>query len=78
MDLIKKILKGQMLLFSHFTRLEPGTDERKKTNKNWAMFYYKKSSWMILEKYLPSSTYYLERKEKKKMIAPLLLACAKW
>lgn len=75
MDLIKKKLKGQMLLFSHYTRLEPGTNERK-NKQNWAMFYYKKSSWMILEKYLPSSTYYLERKEK--MIAPLLLACAKW
>jgi len=56
-----------MLLFSHYTRLEPGTNERK-NKQNWAMFYYKKSSWMILEKYLPSSTYYLERKEK--MIAP--------
>ena len=75
MDLIKKKNKGQMLLFSHYTRLEPGTNERK-NKQNWAMFYYKKSSWMILEKYLPSSTYYLERKEK--MIAPLLLACAKW
>ena len=77
MDLIKKNLKGQMLLFSHYTRLEPGT-KKHKNKQNWAMFYYKKSSWMILEKYLPSSTYYLERKEKKKMIAPLLLACAKW
>ena len=76
MDIIKKNLKDQMLLFSHYTRLEPGTNERR-NKQNWAMFYYKKSSWMILEKYLPSSTYYLE-KRKEKMIAPLLLACAKW
>ena len=46
MDLIKKILKGQMLLFSHYTRLKPGTDERKNKQKTEQCFITKsRAEW---------------------------------
>ena len=76
MDFIKRIWGAKCFFFSHYTRLEPGTNERK-NKKTEQCFITKSQAEWFLEKYLPSSTYYLERREKK-MIAPLLLACAKW